>query len=312
MTVTVGVPVYEPEERHLRELGASIASLAERTEIDLVVRIDDAGSVDVRRILGDPAISGLCRNVDIQASVGPPGMAANWNRVIEASESEYVVVLGQDDRLEPTGVLQQIRLLDEHPEVNVCGGFRILTNDGGQPLDPAIPMFDRSAIFESGERYLVPGHTARLLLARNGNVFGEPSCLLLRTDAIRAMGAFDTGFDHVADMDLTLRAALTGPIGFVGWVTARRRLHESSLTSANMKSGVAVDERLDLIRRVSATLGSKQRRALASWSNLYALKKRRLRALQVCSPRETLRLAADLVRHTNPDRKVLYACRCPH
>ncbi len=114
--VSIGMPVYRGET-HLR---ASIQSVTNQSFLDWeLIVLDDCSpdhSVDVINTFQDERIR-LLRNASNQ------GLVSARNRIMDESRGEFLAWLDQDDLAFPDRIATQVRFLEGHPHVSVCGSF---------------------------------------------------------------------------------------------------------------------------------------------------------------------------------------------
>lgn len=133
--ISIGMPVYGGE-KHLR---ASIQSVIDQdfSNWELIV-LDDASpdrSVDVIQTFQDQRIR-LLRNVSNQ------GLVAARNRIMDEARGEFLAWLDQDDLAAPGRLSSQIRFLDRHPHISVCGSFtETLLEQEGIPSQLRLDVF---------------------------------------------------------------------------------------------------------------------------------------------------------------------------
>jgi glycosyltransferase involved in cell wall biosynthesis len=213
LPLTVVIPVYERE----RSLPATVRSVeAQRGfRVTRIVVVDDAsadGSVGVARALG-------CEVVELAVN---GGAAAARNAGLALVQTPWVAFLDSDDEWHPD-LLE--RLWPRTAEHVVVAGTAIL-RVGGIPI---------SLVGTAQE----PG---RLLTSPAGVIDPEnrivPSATLVRTDAVRDLGGFDTSLRYSEDMDLWLRVLEHG----TGWVDASVVLdyHRNPSSKSQHTKGVDV------------------------------------------------------------------------
>src|SRR4051794_34783836 len=123
--VTVGIPTRN-RAGLLREAIESVLAQSHRN-FRLVVSdnasVDD--TADVVRSFRDPRIvySPVRTNV---------GRAANFNRLVALADTEFVVLLGDDDKLRPDHLARTLEALEGHPRAGVVHtGFSLIDEAGG-------------------------------------------------------------------------------------------------------------------------------------------------------------------------------------
>jgi glycosyltransferase involved in cell wall biosynthesis len=179
--ISVVVPTYETDPRHLRE---AIASVRRQTYPDweLVVVDDGSGRADTRRAITravsrDPRIT--ARMLDRNA-----GISAATNAGLELCRGELVAFLDHDDMLAPNALLRVAQAFD-------AGGVDVAYTDqdkltaDGRRMDPFLKP-DWSPVYALGAMYV--GH---LLVARR--------------ELLSDSGGLDPAFDTIQDFELLLR-----------------------------------------------------------------------------------------------------------
>ncbi|UCG57946.1 MAG: glycosyltransferase [Phycisphaerales bacterium] len=113
--LTVGLPVYNGA----RFVGKAIESILAQTFMDLELDISDNASTD--------ETEEICRRytekdkrVHYDRNEKNIGAAPNYNRLFEASKSEYFKWAAHDDALAPEYLMQCVKVLDSDPSVAVC------------------------------------------------------------------------------------------------------------------------------------------------------------------------------------------------
>ena len=133
--------------------------------------------------------------------VEQPNQGANAarNRGIDLATGEFVAFLDSDDRWQPEKLAEQIRQLTDNPTAAgvYCGLTTVdLTTDHPLP--------------GSGLQAMPSGELLRDLLVHD--VTSPTSCWMVRSEAIRAAGKFDTTLPARQDWDMWIRLAQQGPI----------------------------------------------------------------------------------------------------
>lgn len=166
-------------------------------------------------------------NVDLVPLDENRGFAAATNLGIARTTAPYVLALNPDTVL-PSGAVDALaRVLDEHPEVGICGP-KLIRRDGS--LDHAarrsFPTITSSLGHFLGfaTSYRAPHVEYGPVDAVNG------AFMLIRRAALDEVGMFDEGYwMYMEDLDLCYRFAR------VGWVT----WYEPSVSVVHVKHGSA-------------------------------------------------------------------------
>jgi hypothetical protein len=244
MTVSVCVPTCN-SAKYLQEC---IESVLAQTHQDFEIVISDDASTDatcdIVRGFSDPRI----RLHRLEHNVG---MASNFNHATSLSRGEYIKLLCHDDLLDPACLAQQVAVLDENPEaVMATTGLRFLDASGRTKHTSS--WIKRRCLLSYVE--LVAGNLIY------GNVVGPPSAVLIRRSALLQAGPFSADFPQFLDVDLWLRLAAMGPIGYLPEPLCGFRLHAQMRTSHLRRKGLI---RQDVLRITQTMLGSVAPSALA-------------------------------------------------
>jgi glycosyltransferase involved in cell wall biosynthesis len=179
--ISVVMPTYETERRHLREAIWSVAA-QEYPNWELVIVDDGSTNRSTRRELGHwdarddrIAVTMLDRN---------SGISAATNQAIERSSGELVAFLDHDDALTGDALLQMAHAFTS-AEIEIAYSDQDKITARGERTDPFLKP-DWSPVYALGAMYV--GH---LLVARR--------------ELIREAGGLDPAFDGIQDFELLLR-----------------------------------------------------------------------------------------------------------
>jgi glycosyltransferase involved in cell wall biosynthesis len=256
--VSVLVPAY----RGAPWIRAAVESALAQTAPDLeVLVVDDASgdaTADVARAVRDPRV----RVVENPRNLGIIG---NWNRAIRLARAPLLKPLFQDDLLDPSCVerlVAALRAAGPDAGMSFCRR-RVILDD---PDDPASrTWWERFADLPSTRYGGVPASSPPRALfdpwARerfHGNWIGEPTCVLLRRDALATTGLFHVRMRQIADMDMWGRLAFHFAVGFVDEPLCAFRVHGRSATR---RHGESARDWLDRLWMIEGLL---EDRAIAS------------------------------------------------
>ena len=241
--VSVAVPLYRPSARYLAEMVESIA--AQTVEASEVVFRDD--SDPARRAL----VERLCTAVPFRYLHNPCrlGMVANWNAVVEATTGTHVLMLHQDDALQPRALEVMGAAFAEHPGLAICGVGEIRVDERSRPRSVRTRPNHRSRVFVTPGTHLLDYSELAYLMLRNGNVFGTPSALMFSRDHFDEVGGFDATLHQSVDIDFVLRMARAGQALYITEPLVRYRYHEHQATQDNIAQGLNLGDRARLYER---------------------------------------------------------------
>jgi glycosyltransferase involved in cell wall biosynthesis len=285
VSVGVIVPVRAPAPW----LGEALtAVLAQDPAPGRVVVVDDGSTEPVE-------VEEPCELVRRDAPGGPAAArAAGLERL---GDVETVALADADDAWEPGKLAAQLEALARHPDASLCFGRAVVVGPDGRP---------------TGERWDEPapgvleaGALARHLFAANPI---PTSSVVVRAEALRAAGGFDSSLGQAEDWDLWLRLlALGRPFVCEPAARVRYRRHPAALT-ADVRA--LARARLALHEAHGGLVDEATRRGVRA-EDLRALARGHVRARDWAAARAALREAAGLAPPPPRDRALAAALAVP-
>jgi glycosyltransferase involved in cell wall biosynthesis len=198
--------------------------------------LDDQEGVDVRVLIIDDAspddsadvarrIAAEDSRVEVIVHESNKGNIATFNEgLLEWADGDYTLLMSADDRATP-GALRRARdLLDARPEVGFVYGRSVWFRDGEAP--PRARTKVRGWSVWSGQQWL--DHRYR----QAENPITSPE-IIVRTSLQRRVGGYDPALPKAADMEMYMRLAAHGHVGFLrGADQAYYRLHGANMSKA--------------------------------------------------------------------------------
>ena len=206
--------------------------------VDVVV-VDNASADGTRAVLRDEF-----PGVHVVANESNTGFTAGANRGLkEVVRADYALLLNPDARLQPGALEALVGFLDAHPRAATCSALVI--DDSGHPEPGSAgpePTLLRVAFHELGLTPLTHRLSAARARSRTEPVKRDwvaGTCVLLRVEALRAVGDFDESFFlYCEDIDWCRRAR---EAGWEVWlVPAAKAVHARSASVRT--AGAWVDE----------------------------------------------------------------------
>ena len=226
---SVVIPVHNCADYLAQALPEVVAQLADRDDAEIIV-VDDASSDDPARV-----VERLGRDrVQYRPNPGHLGAVDTFNRCLDLATGELVHLLHGDDTVlpgfymameqalaDPTAVAAVCRVQDvdaHNSPIYITRSYRKGTGVWMNALDA----------FAVSNRVRAPG-------------------IVVRRAAYERVGGYRTDLPHAADWEMWTRLAAHGPIMFVDHVLACYRRHDTSDTSARVRTGTNVRERVTAI-----------------------------------------------------------------
>jgi glycosyltransferase involved in cell wall biosynthesis len=236
---------------------------------------DGVGLGEWLRGLGDERVSYHANPVRL-------GINRNFQRCVDLSSAELVVLLGADDRLLPDFVGRVRRVARRHPDAAfVHTGARII-DGAGRPIMPLVDRVKRATSIRAtgtgGEASLAVGGERLAASLLRGNWMYFPSVVFRRDWLVRH--GFRPGYDIVLDLDLYLRILRSGGQAvLLARPGIEYRRHPDSLSSSGAEDGSRFVEERGYFAEVAAELAAEgwtRAARAAHWhltSRLHAVRK---------------------------------------
>ena len=216
--VTVAIPTYNRAEL-LRE---AIGSVLAQTYRDFVLVVSDNASTDHTRAVvtavDDPRVRYVRRADNL-------GLVGNWNACMAEAETEYVIVLSDDDLLRADYLAEAVAALEAHPRAGIVHTRFSLIDGEGVELGVSDWTYGLGA-----DTVETPAEFIRESMAHSCRVC--TSTALMRVEAIPPGGM--RAEEHPAvDFGMWLRMAAAGwQIAFLAKPLAAYRIHGGSFSAA--------------------------------------------------------------------------------
>ncbi len=265
MTVTILVPTYEPDPRHLKEALESVLRQS-FTDWELYIH-DDCSHADVHTMvqpyLSDP-------RVHFARSGKNLGIGGNWNACLRLGYGEFIQFLFQDDVWEWRYLEQSIDALMG----NVGTGFSAAKHGYIVEGDEAF-CAKKQEVYDGYERessaFRRPGvHGGLETLSRwldqglHPNVIGEPSFVMLRRSLVEECGFFDESMPQALDMEYWTRRLPRASWVYLPGYLGSFRVHQSGASARNQLAGHGLLDRLRIIESLTHRLPTGELRRKAA------------------------------------------------
>lgn len=219
--VTIAIPTYN----RLEYLKEAVASASCQTFRNLEILVGDDGPTST--------IPSWIREAQVreprlryQKNEKNVGLSANWNYVTRAARGEFIIIIGDDDRLRPTFVEKLVPLLT--PEIDVAFSNHDLIDPAGRVL-----VEDSKAhnlLFGRGQ--LAPGLLKNPELAVWNNSIPMSASLIRRSRILQFPFSEEL---NTPEIETFLKIARCGGcFTFLPEILAEYRVHPQSATGAGL------------------------------------------------------------------------------
>jgi glycosyltransferase involved in cell wall biosynthesis len=248
----VSVVIPTRDRPSLLRLGLFTALQQRRVDLEVIV-VDDGSIESIEPLIADVSDE----RVRVLRLSSPNGVSAARNRGVAASTGAWVAFLDDDDLWAPDKLIRQLdqaaatgRTWVYGGDVNVDVSLRVLT---------AAPPPTPERVMEA--------------LPRFNPVPTGASNVMVRADALAAVGAFDVLLRRTEDWDMWIRLARTGPPACVEDPLVAYRFHPENIP---IETNAIIDEPELLAARYGIPIDRAAMQRRAAWAYLRA--GRRVRA----------------------------------
>jgi glycosyltransferase involved in cell wall biosynthesis len=240
-TVSVVIPVLNRPEVLIRALASVLAQTLRPTE---TIVVDDGSDPPIKNLLDLSTLDG----VTVLRSEINRGAAAARNMAIAVARGDYVAFLDSDDVWHPEKLQAQIGFMQRVGSVVSTTGFWLRRHADERPPELWLPEGPVGVQRLVWGVHLSPGST-----------------LIVRADALRAIGPQDEGLRRLEDWDWLLRAAYRYPIDVLDRPLTTIEESIVMVVDAQDRPLATIDERVLMVGAVSVQRSAMRVLRLHAW-----------------------------------------------
>lgn len=246
--VTVAIPVYSDFPWYIHSLESCRKQTS--TDFELLICVNRPGDLSVDQWLKDHPFP--CR-VRVIHSDQTLSMTENWNRCIDCCDTEWLIILHEDDELLPDCIARiDASIAEHHDATSIIGGADIIDAEG-RLIRHSLTDWVRALVRPKSNRPIALDHAEFLKRICWANFIYAPAFCLHRSKL--GLLRFNPRWTFVPDLDFYASlfllpgqsVALTGPL-------ARYRRHEGAATSQMTKNLRRFDEEISYYDDLSERL----------------------------------------------------------
>ena len=216
--VTVGIPTFD-RAASLRE---TLASVLSQSYTDFRVVVSDNASEDETR---DVVASCADPRIDYVRSDRNIGMIANFNRLIHRTDTQFLVLLPDDDLLYPDYLRSAVEVLDNCPSVGVVHtAYDVIDND-------STVLSRGTSLVNSAHPLTIESTHDFLQRALSSNPIVCFPSAIYRTEAIKDVEGLREAEEPFSDVPMWMRIALRWEFAFLSRSLVAFRVHEDAATA---------------------------------------------------------------------------------
>jgi glycosyltransferase involved in cell wall biosynthesis len=250
--ITFAVPYYQ----NLSYLKLAIQSIIEQQCADWqAIILDDRGGEDAEELVlsfHDERLVYVRNDVNL-------GLAENWNKGIQLSETEFVTIFHSDDLLLPNYIDEMLCLMDETPQATAGHCRTIIVDEFGEKFWSFTDEF-KKLIRPRGKDHIETVGEMGLASLINGSWIFCPT-LCYRKEMLQGY-KFNSKWKFVVDVDFMSQILFAGGL-IVGTTTNayQYRRHRENQTAVLTKSLLRFQEEIFFLNQIH------QRSAAVNWND---------------------------------------------
>lgn len=131
MKFTIAIPTYKAQ--YLRECIESALS-QDYTNFEVVI-VNDNSPQDIDSIVSSFESDSRIRYYKNPVGFGGYNVVKNWNKCLNLATGEYIICMGDDDKLSPSCLSNYLKLIEQHPALDVFHTRTLIINEESSVVD---------------------------------------------------------------------------------------------------------------------------------------------------------------------------------
>lgn len=232
---SVMIPTMERPEYLKLALQSVLDQKIPAEEMQIEVIGDDITSLNTQRMveeMGSGRVS-FCRQR------GRKSQSEQWTACMERAEGSWVHIFHDDDTLQPEFYKRYENFIKTNPETLMVFSRANEVNKKGKVirLFQYPPENERSGIVRNALRHLL---ASNYIIA---------SSAVVRREVYERIGGPDLSLHYALDWELFVRITASGPIGYIHEPCIDYRVHDETVSSDFIRSGLSVNDNIRIAKR---------------------------------------------------------------
>ena len=243
---SVMIPCWNPDRKFLAETLQSVMAAGLAPAEMQIALVDDASlAFDAAGFVRELGYE----RVEVHRGTDRLGIGGNWNRCLELARGRWVHILHQDDRVLPDFYRLLRRGIEGEPGIGAAFTQHVFIDETGRTVRQGHMPPRKAGILEDWLQHIFVNLTVQC------------AAIVLRRDAVKQLGGFDTNLAYCLDWDMWQKIALAFPIWYEPSPLAEQRLHRQSQSSALQPTAAKWRE----IAAVTARVNERLEPSEAAW-----------------------------------------------
>ncbi len=213
--VSICMPVYNGEKYLQEALNSVLAQTYKNLEVVVADNVSTDSTAGIVSSYNDERIKYFLNSEHVS-------MVENWNIAVEHATGKYIKMVHADDVITPDAVEKQVAAFEADSDVVICFSASEIINENSETvLTRRIFHRDR----------LLNGCAFAKRSLRGRNIYGEPTNIMYRREALAVVGEYDVSSPYCVDWDYNIRVSYLGKAFYYTEVLAKYRISTGSETS---------------------------------------------------------------------------------
>lgn len=144
MKFSIIIPAYK-----INYLKEAIESVVNQTFEDFELLIfDDCSPHDIKSLANEYLADKRVRYFRNKSNYGAERLVDNWNNALSYCKGEYVICMGDDDRLTPNSLEIYADLISKYQEISVFHGQTEIIDENGNITEYLEPRFEKESVWQ--------------------------------------------------------------------------------------------------------------------------------------------------------------------
>lgn len=144
MKFSIIIPAYK-----INYLKEAIESVVNQTFEDFELLIfDDCSPHDIKSLANEYLADKRVRYFRNKSNYGAERLVDNWNNALSYCKGDYVICMGDDDRLTPNSLEIYADLISKYPEISVFHGQTEIIDENGNITEYLEPRFEKESVWQ--------------------------------------------------------------------------------------------------------------------------------------------------------------------
>ncbi len=226
---TICIPAYNASNT----IGETLNSIINQTFSDLEIIVSDNYSTDnTKEVVKEYEAKGVqtvtCPTLPVKTGSlldNCTSSSQNWNSLINLGQGEFIGIYHADDIYNSEIVHKQVCFLQEHKECPAVFTMLKYIDTSGKEIQPGWKKFFK-------DDYLMLDQPSLIDALAVHHHFFSTSGVMLRRDAWRKAGKFDSHFGQALDTEFWIRISGIGPVGILNEPLVNYRISDTQDTAA--------------------------------------------------------------------------------